>query len=222
VVPYDARSGPGAALEPVHGEEVRSSPHYPGGYRPHVMHGGDLHSHRQTVLGALLEHGYQLGQVLYAVYVVMRVRRQGVRAAGYHAGLGDHGGDLFARQMPAVAGLGPLPDLDLHRRHFLQVFGLDAEAAGGHLRAYVVGVLVEVRMQPALSAAGHDVQLLGGHEQRLLRVVGYGAERDMPEHQGHVHSDQRGVVLPDHHLAVADLQPARPPAQIGHGLHRLP
>jgi hypothetical protein len=124
--------------------------------------------------------------------------------------------------MTAVTWLGALSDLDLHRRYPLEVFRFDAEAAGGHLGTYAVGVLIEVRVQATLPAAGHDVKFLRRHEQRLLGVVGDGAEGDVAEHQRHVHFYERSIVLPDHHLPVADLQLARSPAQIGDGLHRLP
>ncbi|OPX59298.1 MAG: hypothetical protein A4E29_01331 [Methanomassiliicoccales archaeon PtaB.Bin134] len=152
----------------------------------------------------------------------MRVRGQGVRAPGDHPGLGDHGGDLLPWQMPAVPGLGPLPDLDLHRGHALEVFRLDAEAAGGHLRAYAVRVAVEVGVQPALPAPGHDVQLLGGHEQGLLGVVADRPQGYVPEHQGHIHADQGGVVLTYDYVAVPHLQPPRPAAEVGDRLHRFP
>ena len=55
----------------------------------------------------------QLGQVLDRVEVVVVGGRDEVGARGGVSGRGDLLGDLLARQVPALARLGPLPDFDL-------------------------------------------------------------------------------------------------------------
>src|SRR5450756_1181647 len=111
-----------------------------GGDRGDVVHGRDLHSHR-LVAGGFLDRVDQLAQVLDRVDVVMRRRRDGVRAARDAAGGGDVLVDLLAGQMAADARLGALPDLDLHGGAAVEVLRVHAEAPRGHLHDHVVLVL---------------------------------------------------------------------------------
>src|SRR4029077_10047355 len=75
----------------------------------------------------------QLRQVLDRVDVVVRGRRDQLDARGRVADLGDVIGDLASRQLPALAGLGSLRDLDLDLLGAGEVLGGDPEAAGGDL-----------------------------------------------------------------------------------------
>ena len=87
----------------------------------------------------------QLGQVLDAVDVVVgRGRDQGDAGDGVTQA-GDHGRHLVRRELPALAGLGALGDLDLQLLGVLQVLRRDPEARGRHLLALAVGPLAGER-----------------------------------------------------------------------------
>ena len=77
------------------------------------------------------------------VDVMLRVRRQGVGACGYHAGFSDGFSDFFAWQMAADARFCALPNLDFYGCACVEVFGVNAESARRHLHDGVVAVLVE-------------------------------------------------------------------------------
>ena len=75
----------------------------------------------------------QLGQVFDRVDVVVRRRRDQRHARRGVADAGDVAADLVARQLPALAGLGALGDLDLQLVGAAQVLERDAEARRGDL-----------------------------------------------------------------------------------------
>jgi hypothetical protein len=83
----------------------------------------------------------ELGQVLDRIDVVVRRRADQHHAGGRMAQTCDHLGDLEAGQLPALAGLGALGDLDLQLDALVQIFGGDAEPARGHLLDGAVGVV---------------------------------------------------------------------------------
>ena len=89
----------------------------------------------------LLQVVDELRQVLDRVDVVVRRRRDQGDAGGGVAQAGDLERDLEAGQLAALAGLGPLRHLDLELLGGVQVFGGDAEPAGGHLLDRRVGVV---------------------------------------------------------------------------------
>jgi hypothetical protein len=81
----------------------------------------------------LLEVVDQLRQVLDRVDVVMRRRRDQRHALRRMPQPRDQLRDLHAGQLPALAGLGALRDLDLKLLAVVEVFRRHAEAARGHL-----------------------------------------------------------------------------------------
>ena len=94
--------------------------------------GHQLHAHRR--LGVhLMQIVDQLGEILNRIDVVMG-RRRDQRHTGFAvAQPGDVLVHLGAGQLATLTGLGPLGHLDLQLFAAAQVFGRNAEAAGGHL-----------------------------------------------------------------------------------------
>ena len=72
--------------------------------------------------------------------------------------VGDVAVGLLAGQVAADAGLGALADLDLDGGAAVEVVGVDAEAARGHLHDDVVLVGVEVGVQAALAGVHEDAE----------------------------------------------------------------
>ena len=72
---------------------------------------------------------YQLGQVLDGVDVMVGRRGDQGHAGGRTPGPGNPGIYLFPRQVPPLAGLGPLGHLDLNLISADQILTGDAEAA---------------------------------------------------------------------------------------------
>ena len=87
--------------------------------------------------------------------------------------------------MPADAGLGALPHLDLDGGAGVQVFLLHAEPPGGHLHDGVGAVGVEVPVQAALAGVVADTQLLRGAGKGGVGVVADGAVAHGGEQNGH-------------------------------------
>ncbi len=92
----------------------------------------------------------QLGKILDRIDVVMRRGGDQAHARCRMAHLGDDGIHLVAGQLPALAGLCTLRDLDLHDIGIHEIFRRHAKAAGGHLldgRAARVGQAVGQRLE---------------------------------------------------------------------------
>ncbi len=112
--------------------DVRVSLRHAGRDGAHACFGDEL----DADLGAgihLLEIVDELGQILDAVNVVVRGRRDEHDAGRAVPQLGDHVAHLRAGNLSAFAGLGALRHLDFDFRGAGEVFRGDAEAAGGHL-----------------------------------------------------------------------------------------
>jgi hypothetical protein len=89
----------------------------------------------------LLQVVDQLRQVLDRVDVVVGRRRDQAHPRGGEAQPPNQLGHLDARQLAALAGLGPLRDLDLEFAAVVEVLGGDAEAARGDLLDRRIGVV---------------------------------------------------------------------------------
>ena len=95
----------------------------------------------------------------------------------------DELGDLEARQLAALAGLGALGHLDLDLAALVQVFGGDAEAARGHLLDRRVGVVAvgarRIASRVLAALAGHSARAhpVHGDVQGLMGLRRQGAER---------------------------------------------
>src|SRR5665648_1029565 len=196
-----------------------------GGDRGDVVHGRDLHSHR-LVAGGFLDRVDQLAQVLDRVDVVMRRRRDGVRAARDAAGGGDVLVDLLAGQMAADARLGALPDLDLHGGAAVEVLRVHAEAPRGHLHDHVVLVREQVGVQAALAGVHEDAAALGGPRQGAVHVERHRSVAHRREDDGrlelHVVAQAGAALEAEAATAVRlDLHRVRLAAQVRAQLHGL-
>ena len=124
----------------------------------------------------------ELGQVLDRIDVVVRRRRNQGRAGHGVAHPGDELGDLEAGQLAALAGLGALGHLDLDLTALVQIFGGDAEPAGGHLLDRRVGVVavrtgvIALRVLAALAGHAARADAVHGDVQRLVRLWPQGAQ----------------------------------------------
>ena len=125
----------------------------------------------------------QLRQVFDRIDVVMRRRRDQADARRRIAHRGDDLVDLVAGQLPAFAGLGALRHLDLHHVRIDEIFGGDAEAAGGDLldrRAHRVAVrqrLEAVGFLAAFAGVGLAADAVHGDGERGMRLARDRAER---------------------------------------------
>ena len=150
--------------------------------------GHQFHVHTGPGVGGL-EVVDQLGDVLNGVDVVVWRRRDQPHARGGAPGLGDPRVDLLARQLSALAGLGPLGDLDLKIVGVDQVLAGHPETARGHLLDRAPSqVAVLVGREPlgvlsALSGVRPSADPVHGDGERLVRLgrdgpVGHGAGRE--------------------------------------------
>ncbi len=102
----------------------------------------------------LLQIVDQLRQILDRIDVVVRRRGDQRHARRRMAQLGDELGHLEAGQLPALAGLGALRDLDLDLLAGVEIFRRHAEAAARDLLDHRIGIVaVFVRLIPALVLA---------------------------------------------------------------------
>jgi hypothetical protein len=131
---------------------------------------------------ALLEVVDELRQVLDAIDVVVR-RRADQRHPGPRVPQPrDQLADLVRRQLPALARLGALRDLDLDLLRVREVLGRHAEAAGGHLLDLVVvpvavGLRVDGGVLTALAGVRAGAQVVHGDGERLMRLGAQRAQR---------------------------------------------
>jgi len=109
-------------------------------------------------------------------------RRDQADAGGGMTDPGDPVVDLVTGQLPPLAGLGTLRHLDLKRVGVDQIFGGDAETAGGDLlnrRANGVAIfqrLIADRIFAALTGIGLGTQPVHGGGQRRVGFPGDRAE----------------------------------------------
>ena len=115
----------------------------------------------------------QLRQILDRIDVVVRRRRDQAHARHRVAQLADVVGDLAARQLAALAGLGALRHLDLELVGRRQVLGRDAEAARGHLldlRAQRIAVL-QRQVDFDVGFADHALERVAHLDRDALELV---------------------------------------------------
>ncbi len=176
------RRGAGAAVVPGNQDDVGIGFGHARGDGAHAGLGDEL----DADLGAgvdLLEVIDELREILDAVNIVVRRRRNQRHARRAAAKLGDDGADLVAGNLAALAGLGALRHLDLDLGGAGQVLGGDAEAARGDLLdAAVLGVAVFHRREAgavlaALAGIGFAADAVHGDGERLVRLGRESAER---------------------------------------------
>jgi hypothetical protein len=176
------RRGAGAALVAGDEDDVGVGLGHPGGDGADAGFGDELDADAGARVD-LLQVVDELGQILDRIDVVVRRRRNQL-----HAGLGaaearDEGVDLVAGQLAALAGLGALGHLDFDFLGAGEVFGGDAEAAGGDLldlgvEPRAVGPAFEAhRILAALAGIRLAADFVHGDGQRLVGLGRDGAER---------------------------------------------
>ncbi len=116
----------------------------------------------------------QLREVFDRVDVVVRRRRDQGHAFGRMPQTRDQLGNLHPRKLAALAGLGPLGDLDLKLFAGIEVFGGHTEAARGHLLDLGAGVVaIRQRMRVCRILA-------------TLAAIGFRADAVHGDVEGHV------------------------------------
>lgn len=172
-----ARAAVVAGNEHVVGERLGHA----GGHRPHPGLRHQLHAHPRPWIHGL-EVVHLLREILDAVDVVMRRRRNEPNARGAVTKPGDEFRDHVTRQLAALAGLGPLHDLDLDCFGAHEILGGHAEARRRRLLdpAVVPIAVRRVIVRRVLTAfAGVRARLHAVHRdrQRFVCLRGQGAER---------------------------------------------
>ena len=130
-------------------DDIRLGLCHTGRNRANARRRHQLHGHL-TARVDLLEVIDQLRKVFDGIDIVVRRRRDQGHPLGRMAQTGDQVGDLHARKLTTLAGLGPLGDLDFKLFTLVQVFGSHTETARRHLldlgrRVITVGLGHEVR-----------------------------------------------------------------------------
>ncbi len=131
----------------------------------------------------------ELRQILDRIDVVVRRRRDQRDAGRRVAQLGDELGDLEAGQLPALAGLGALRDLDLDLVAGVQIFRGHAEAPRGDLldhRVRIIAVVARIIALGILAAFARDrlgADPVHRDRQRLVRLGAERAERHSGGHE---------------------------------------
>ena len=153
------RRGTGAAVVPGDEYDVRVGLGHPRSDRADTDLGDQLHVDAGGRVG-VLQVVDQLRQVLDRVDVVVRRRADQADTRRRVPRLGHPRVDLVARQLAALAGLGPLRHLDLDVVGVGEVFRRHAEAAGRELldRRAALGVVETVGVLATLTGVG-----LGAH-----------------------------------------------------------
>ena len=171
------RRGAGAAVEARDHDDVRVRLGDAGGDGPDARLAHELHRDARAGVGAA-QVVDELREVLDRVDVVVR-RRRDERGAGLGvAQARDEGVDLARRELPALAGLGALRDLDLQVLRAAQVTDRDAEPPRGDLLDRAVAVGPEaLRILAPLAAVGHRAEAVERERDRLVRLGRERAER---------------------------------------------
>src|SRR3990172_8565914 len=94
-----------------------------------IVHGSNLDKDRLLISRRLFDGIDKLAQVLYRIDIMMRRRRDGIRAPRDHPGLRDIRIHLLPWQVPPDPWLCPLSNLDLYRCGRLEIVPADAEPA---------------------------------------------------------------------------------------------
>ena len=187
--------GAGAALEARQGDDVGARLGDPEADRADVRHHRHLDRHPQVRVDRL-QLVDQLRQVLDRVEVVVVGGRDQVGAGRGVARRRHLLGDLLAGQVPALAGLRALADLDLGDVGGVEHLGRDPEAARGDLLPAPLAVLaVHVLDLAALAVDAEDVDRLAGLGVGAERRLGLRAEAHRADHQRVVVMADGGIHL---------------------------
>merc|ERR1719460_2588778 len=141
----------------------------------------------------------QLREIFDGVDVMVRRRRDECHALRSGTDRSDVAIDLLARQLPALARLGTLRDLDLDLRGGRQIRSSNPKPARSHLSdlrlrdvtahnrftskmlpgrvAILAHVVIAYLIFTALSTVGRGTEAVHGHGQRLVRLSAESAER---------------------------------------------
>ena len=169
------RRRPGAAVVPRDQDHVGLRLRHPRRDRPHPRLRDQLHADARPRVD-LLQVVDQLRQVLDRVDVVVRRRRDQAHPRRRMPQLRDQLGHLDPRQLPALAGLRALSDLDLQLLAVVQVVGRHPEPPARHLLdlgARVVPVrlrLIVRRVLAPLARVRLRPDPVHRHVQRLVRL----------------------------------------------------
>ena len=79
------------------------------------MHRGDLDDDRFLILRCLFQRKDELTQIFNRIYIVVRRRRNCIRALGDHTGTRNVADDLSSRQMSSDTGFCALSHFNLYR-----------------------------------------------------------------------------------------------------------
>ena len=220
VIADAGRSCAGAAAVAVDADDVCTRAGYAGSNCCYIIYGCNLDHNRLLVFGSFLQRVNQLTQVLDGVDIMMRRRRDRVRALRDHTGLGDIRADLESGQMTADTRLCALTHLDLDGSTGFEVILMYAETAGCNLHDGVRAVLVEVLMQTALTGIIVGAECACSACKCGMCVVGDRAVAHCGEHDRQVELQLRRQI--GNQIAVlVTLNLARLFAEEGLGLHRL-
>ena len=162
--------GTRAAIVPRDQHEIGMPLGNPGGYRADTDLGHELDRDIGIAVG-ILEVEDQLRQILDGVNVMVRRRRDQADAGRRMPQPRDGLVDLVSGQLPALAGLGSLSDLDLQLVRVSEVMGGDAEPSGRDLldlRAAII--LVARRILAPLAGVGPPADAVHGLGQRFVSL----------------------------------------------------
>ena len=157
-------------------------------HRPHPQFRHQLHADLRLVVRAA-QVVDQLRDVLDRIDVVMRRRRDQGHARRGVPHPGDVGRHLVAGQLPALAGLRPLRDLDLQLLRMVQVLRRHPEASAGDLldRAATVFAVrsddIPRRILAALAAVAAAAETVHGDRQRFVHLLAQRPETHRARHE---------------------------------------
>ncbi len=180
------RRGAGATGMTTDQDDIGAALGHAGRDRADAGLGHQLHRHCGTRVG-LLEIVDQLRQVLDAVDIVVRRRRDQLDPRRGMADARDLLGHFVARQLATLARLGPLRHLDLQLARRGQVGRRDAEACRGDLLDRAVALIVVARrVLAALAGVAEAAQPVHRDRQRLVgldagRAVRHRCGREAPD-----------------------------------------
>ncbi len=227
MVPEYPGGGSCAATETVNHDRIRRRPGNPGGNRRRVVDRRDLDKDRLLPLGRFLEAPHELLQVFDAVDIMVGSGADRIASLRDHPGAGNIRTDLLARQVPAKAGLCPLPDLDLDRRAAFKVVDINPEPAGCNLHDHMALVRVERLVEPALAGTHERPDPVHGFCERLLGIQAYCPVAHVPDHDGRLDLEVRREFCLELDIAFCgcgffEHDPRRFLPEIGPELHRFP